>query len=84
MPRGVYNRKKSKSRPLNKKSAVVSADVMEPQSLALHFRHDGTGSFRVWNPLWYADQFEVMTPAEFNQLSSTCRRFGIKLEEQVD
>lgn len=85
MPRGVYDRKKKKSRSLNKRSAVVTTTVNEPQSPTLHFFHEeGMSRYRVWNPTWFHDQFEIMTPAEFRELSSTCRRFGIKLEEQFD
>lgn len=42
------------------------------------------GTFRVWRTDWFDDQFEVLTPAEFQDLKTLARRFGFSFKEASD
>lgn len=75
MPRGVYPRK-------GKPAPEPSAEKCE---LEIHFIHEeGMGRYRVWNPNWFSDMFETLSPEEFRLVSSICRRLGIHMKEVHD
>lgn len=47
--------------------------------LSLRWREHDTDHVRVWRNDWFGDQFEVMSMAQFNNLSLMCRQFSIPL-----
>jgi hypothetical protein len=46
--------------------------------------HYPNESRRVWNPIWYNDQFEVVEDKEWNNLVAVCDKFSIRLTEDKD
>lgn len=53
----------------------------EPIIFKYRFSQD---TVRVWRSGWGGDQFEVITPDEFDELKKMMRRFSIVMLEEVD
>ena len=52
-------------------------------SIVIHWRRD-RGMIRVWRSDWHGDQFDVVTPHQFEVIQAVLQRFSIPLVEDND
>lgn len=51
---------------------------------SLRWRPHDTNHVRVWKNSWFGDQFEILSIAQFNELSRFCKQFSILLVDYTD
>ena len=52
--------------------------------IRLAWRLHQDGRVRVWRDDWFSDQFEILSPNEFDALQTICRRFSIIIQRAAD
>lgn len=98
MPKGVYPRKKRhyrahavKRSPFASRDALIRSlreQVVKGRAFELFYRpHEygvGHNRVRVWRTDWPGDCFEILSPKEFDCLTTVCQKFNISLLQADD